>query len=51
LPRIILEINTENDALVNTPWLISWAATQEIPKLPKKLKGKKINIIYIDKET
>jgi GLPGLI family protein len=51
LPGMILEINIDDDAIVYTPSIITLAATQEIPKLPKKLKGKKVNIDFLDKET
>jgi hypothetical protein len=36
---------------VYTPSIITLAATQEIPKLPKKLKGKKVDIDFLNKET
>jgi hypothetical protein len=51
LPGMILEINIDDDAIVYTPSIITLAATQEIPKLPKKLKGKRVDIDFLNKET
>lgn len=51
LPGMILEINIDEDAIVYTPSLITLAAMQEIPKLPKKLKGKKVTVDFLNKET
>jgi GLPGLI family protein len=50
LPGMILELNIDDDAIVYTPSLITLAATQEIPKLPKKQKGKKVTIDNLNKE-
>jgi hypothetical protein len=36
---------------VYTSSVIALAPIQEIPKLPKKLKGKKVSIDFLNKET
>ncbi len=50
LPGMILEINIDDDAIVYTPKTITLTPTQQIPLLPKKLKGKKVKLEILNKE-
>lgn len=50
LPGMILEINIDDDAIVYTSKTITLSSNQEIPVLPKKLKGKKVKLEILNKE-
>ena len=50
LPGMILEINIDDDAIVYTSKTISLSPSQEMPLLPKKLKGKKVKLAILNKE-
>lgn len=50
LPGMILEINIDDDAIVYTPKTITLGLTQQMPLLPKKLKGKKVKLEILNRE-
>jgi GLPGLI family protein len=49
LPGLILEINIDNEAVIITPVTITLNKAQVLPKLPKKMKGKKISVLAFNK--